>query len=144
MSLIQYRNCPHCGHGTWQEFVSLLPPAPSYWRCRECGDRRDAKRVSLGDEVLLPVGRIQTERACADVYLVDIGRGGARLRLPSEFPIPLTVGDRLLFNAKLQPFGELSRSLPATVRWRQGTDCGIAFARPLDLSDNDIMRIVKH
>lgn len=144
MALIELKKCPHCGHNTWQEFVSLSPPASSYWRCRECGERREAPRVCVGDDAILHRARIQTQITCANVCIVDISRSGARLRFDPDFPLTLAVGDRVLFNAQLQPFGELSHYLPAVVRWEKGKECGIALERPLSMAMADIMCIIKN
>jgi len=144
MPLLELRKCAHCGRNTWQEFNSLPPPARSYWQCRECGEQKEVPPVSCDVTQLLRRARIQTRDACADVHIVQITRKGAHLRLDPDFPIHLQVGDRLLFNAHLQPFGELAHYLPATVRWEKDHDCGITFARPLSLPLGGIMCIIKN
>jgi hypothetical protein len=144
MALIEYRHCPHCGKTTWQEFVPQLSSACSYWRCRDCGDRRKAKRISISDSDLLHRGRLQTEMTCADVFIVDISRSGAKLRLDEEMPISLHLDQTVLFNPQLQPFGELAQYIPSLVRWMDGPEFGLLFPRPLTISTGDIMRIVKN
>jgi len=144
MSLIELKRCPHCGKTTWQEFVPQAPPAPSYWRCRDCGDRRDAERVCVGQSALLNRGRVQTEQVCADVLIVDISRRGAKLRCDEDLPVTVRMGERVLFNPQLQPFGELARYQPSIVRWISNGEFGISFEHPLSVSSNDIMRIVKN
>jgi len=144
MALIEMKRCPHCGRNTWQEFVPISPPAPSYWRCRECGERREAPRVCVPDDALLHRGRVQTQTMCMDVCIVNISRGGARLRYDPEVGQTPFIGERLLFNAQLQPFGELSRYRPSTVRWCKNAEFGLAFDHPLSLSVPDIMCIIKH
>lgn len=143
MALIELKKCPHCGRNTWQEFVPLSPPAASYWRCRECGDHRDAPRVCVPTDALMHRGRVQTQTMCMDVCIVNISRGGARLRYDPGVGAAPAPGDKLLFNAQLQPFGELSRYLPGTVRWSNGTEFGLSFDRPLSLAVADIMCIIK-
>jgi hypothetical protein len=143
MALIIQKRCAHCGRGTWQEFVAMTPPAPSFWRCRECGERREAPRVMVSENTLLHRGRIQAKAFCAEVSILDIGPGGAKLRLDPDIPNPLSVGERLLFNALLQPFGELSRYLPGAIRWEKGQAFGLAFAHPLSLPADDISCIIK-
>ncbi|EHJ49641.1 type IV pilus assembly PilZ [Solidesulfovibrio carbinoliphilus subsp. oakridgensis] len=144
MALIEFKRCPHCGKTTWQEFVPQAPPAPSYWRCRDCGDRRDARRISVGQSALLNHGRIQTDQLCADVLIVDISPRGAKLRSDEEMPVVVREGERLLFNPQLQPFGELARYHPSIVRWIRDGDFGVHFERPLAMASVDIMRIVKN
>lgn len=144
MALIEMKTCPHCGRHAWQEFVPKAAPACSFWRCRECGNRREARRLCLDQSALLPRSRIQTEHLCTDVLLVDIGRMGARLRCPEGRPIPLHPDERVLFNPHLQPFGELSRYTAAIVRWIRSPDFGVRFAHPLSASSSEIMRIVKN
>lgn len=144
MALLEMKKCAHCGHNTWQEFVPLSPPAPSYWRCRECGERREAARVCLCEHDLLHQGRIQTETACLNVCIVNISQNGACLRLDDDAQLPARTGDQLLFNAQLQPFGELSQYQRATVRWLRGQDFGLHFDRPLSLTSTDLRRIIKN
>ena len=144
MALIEFKRCPHCGKPTWQEFVPQAPPAVSYWRCRDCGDRRDATRVSVANGALLSRGRVQTEHMCADVLIIDISRRGVRVRCDEDLPITVHLGQRLLFNPQLQPFGELAHYLPGLVRWIRGMEFGICFEQPLSISTSDIMRIVKN
>jgi rubredoxin len=144
MALIEFKRCPHCGKTSWQEFVPQAPPAPSYWRCRDCGDRRDAKRISVGQSSLLNHGRIQTDHLCADVLIVDISPRGARLRPDEDMAVTVREGDRLLFNPQLQPFGELARYHPSVVRWVREDEFGIHFERALAMASGDIMRIVKN
>ena len=74
-----------------------------------------------------------------DVCIVNISRGGARLRYDPEVGQTPFIGERLLFNAQLQPFGELSRYRPSTVRWCKNAEFGLAFDHPLSLSVPDIM-----
>ncbi len=144
MALIEFKRCPHCGKATWQEFVPQAPPADSYWRCRDCGERRDAERISVGSGALLHRGRVQTEEICADVLIVDISRRGARLRSDADLPVRVYLGQRLLFNPQLQPFGELAHYQAGIVRWQNGDEFGICFERALALSSLDITRIVKN
>ncbi len=144
MALLEFKRCPHCGKTTWQEFVPQAPPAPSYWRCRDCGDRRDAARISVGSGAVLNRGRIQTDTVCADVLLVDISRRGVRLRSHDDLPVTVHLGQRVLFNPQLQPFGELAHYHAGIVRWANGDEFGICFERPLDISTDDITRIVKN
>ncbi|WP_428566752.1 MAG: PilZ domain-containing protein [Solidesulfovibrio sp. DCME] len=144
MALIEFKRCPHCGKPTWQEFIPQAPPALSYWRCRDCGERRDAERISVGNGALLNRGRVQTEEVCADVLIVDISRRGARLRCHEDLPVRVHLGQRLLFNPQLQPFGELARYQAAIVRWLKNDEFGICFERPLAVSHLDITRIVKN
>ena len=77
MALLEYKRCPHCGKVTWQEFIPQAPPASSYWRCRDCGDRRDALRISVGNGAELNRGRVQTEEICADAAVSVFCRRGA-------------------------------------------------------------------
>jgi len=100
--------------------------------------------VCVPDDALLHRGRVQTQTICMDVCIVNISRGGARLRYDPEVGQAPAVGERLLFNAQLQPFGELSRYRPSTVRWSKDTEFGLAFDHPLSLSVPDIMCIIKH
>lgn len=144
MSLIEYKRCPHCGKITWQEFIPQAPPAASYWRCRDCGDRRTAERISVGDAAGLTRGRLQTEAVCADVIIVDISPRGVRLRSDDNLPVHVAMGQRVLFNPQLQPFGALAHYQAGIVRWLHGEEFGICFEHPLPLSNLDIMRIVKN
>lgn len=144
MALIRNRQCPHCGKTTWQEFVPRADADASYWLCRDCGDRRTAQRVSLGQAALLHRGRLQTARICADVLILDISRTGARLHRDEDMPIDIQAEQELLFNPKLQPFGELAQYIPSVVRWIEGETFGLSFLRPLTLSPGDILRIVKN
>lgn len=143
MPLLESRNCPHCGGNTWQEFISEPPPASSYWRCRKCGGQIEIPPVSYDVSQLLSRGRVQTRDICVDAHVVNITREGAHIRFDPETAIPLRPGDRLLFNAHLQPFGELAHYLPATVAWIQGQDCGVTFVRPLSFPPGHIACIVK-
>lgn len=144
MSLLEFSRCSHCGKVTWQEFVTQIHPGSSYWRCRDCGERRNAARICVGDDATLNPGRIQTSQLCANVLVVDISRLGARLRAEADSPVAVRRGDRLLFNPQLQPFGELAHYHGAIVRWINGTDFGIGFERPLRISEGDMTRIIKH
>ncbi|MFP5259270.1 MAG: PilZ domain-containing protein [Acidobacteriota bacterium] len=144
MALIEYRRCSHCGKTTWQEFVPQADPTASYWRCRDCGDRRAAKRVCLARNALLHRGRIETGRTCAAVCIIDISPDGARLSLDEDMPVEIRTNQALRFNPQLQPTGELSQYLPAIVRWTRGLEFGLAFARPLSLPSGDIRCIVKN
>lgn len=144
MALIEYRRCPRCGKTTWHEFTPQSPPAASYWRCRDCGERRDAARVSVGFGAQLNRGRVQTEYLCADVFIVDISRLGARVRCDEMLPVAVHMGQRVLFNPRLQPFGELAHYQPGLVRWIREMEFGLCFERPLSLSNADILRIVKN
>ncbi len=144
MALLEFKRCSHCGKTTWQEFTPQAPPAPSYWRCRDCGDRRDAKRVCCGEGAGLNHGRVQTDRICADVLIVDISPRGARLRPDEDVPVTVYEGERLLFNPQLQPFGELAHYHPCLVRWVRDGEFGVSFEQPLSLAARDIMRIVKN
>jgi DNA-directed RNA polymerase subunit RPC12/RpoP len=144
MALLEYKRCSHCGKTTWQEFIPQAPPASSYWRCRDCGDRRDALRISVGNGAELNRGRVQTEEICADVLIVDISRRGARLRCDDDLPVRVSLGQRLLFNPQLQPFGELAHYQSGVVRWIRDNEFGICFERPLAVSPGDITRIVKN
>lgn len=144
MALIEHRHCPHCGKSAWHEFVPQADPAGSYWRCRDCGERRTAKRVHLGQAALLHRGRVQTRRTCAAVLIIDISRDGAKLCLDEDMPLVVRVDQPLLFNPLLQPTGELAQYQPAIVRWTQGMEFGLAFERPLALSPGDIRRVVKN
>lgn len=144
MALIEYRQCSHCGKITWQEYVPQVCSDQSYWLCRDCGDRRSAKRICVGDSALLHRGRLQTEGTCADVLIIDISRNGAKLRLDDEMPITIRCDQVVLFNPKLQPFGELAQYIPCLVRWVDGAEFGLLFKRPLALASGDIMHIVKN
>lgn len=144
MALIEFKRCPQCGKTTWQEFIPQAPPALSYWRCRDCGDRREAVRVSVGNGAQLYRGRVQTEDVCADVLIVDISRRGARLRCHDDLPVRVSMGQRILFNPQLQPFGELAHYQAGFVRWIHGDEFGICFEHSLSLSPSDITRIVKN
>ncbi len=144
MSLLELKKCHHCGKHTWQEFVPQAPPGCSFWRCRDCGDRRTAMRVSVGETALLNRGRLQTEHVCADVLILDISPTGARLRCDEDVPVSVRPGEQVLFNPQLQPFGELAHYIPSLVRWSKGLEFGIRFNRSLTLSASDIMRIVKN
>jgi len=144
MALLEHRHCPHCGKSAWQEFVPELDPADSHWRCRECGERRSAKRVNLGRAALLHRGRALINRTFAAVLIVDISRDGARLRQDEDMPITVAADQRLLFNPQLHPTGELAQYLPAVVRWTQGLEFGLEFDRPLALSPGEMGRIVKN
>jgi DNA-directed RNA polymerase subunit RPC12/RpoP len=144
MALLEYRNCPRCGHSTWQEFTPLADADSSYWRCRDCGDRRAAKRVRIDETALLHRGRLQTATVCADVLIRDISRDGARLCLDEDMPVELAVDQTVAFNPQLQPFGELAHYIPSVVRWIKGYEFGLLFTRPLAISSGDIRRIVKN
>jgi DNA-directed RNA polymerase subunit RPC12/RpoP len=144
MALIEFRHCPCCGRATWQEFIPLADAASSYWRCRDCGDRRMAKRICIGETALLHRGRLQTAVACADVLILDISRDGARLRLAEDAAIRVAPDQALSFNPQLQPFGELAQLIPSIVRWVREPDFGLLFTRPLTLSASEIRRIVKN
>ncbi|MHC1788612.1 PilZ domain-containing protein [Solidesulfovibrio sp.] len=144
MALIKHRQCPHCGKTTWQEFVPQADSDRSYWLCRDCGDRRMAERVSLGQTALLHRGRVQTRRTCATVLILDISRSGARLHRDEDMPVEIHTDLELLFNPQLQPFGELAQYIPSIVRWIEGETFGLSFLRPLALSPGDILRIVKN
>ncbi|EFL49411.1 type IV pilus assembly PilZ [Solidesulfovibrio fructosivorans JJ]] len=144
MALIEFKRCPHCGKPTWQEFIPQAPPAASYWRCRDCGDRRDAKRIRVGNGALLNHGRLQTEHLCADVLIIDISRRGTRVCCDEDLPITVHMDQRVLFNPQLQPFGELAHYQPGFVRWIRDMEFGICFEHPLSLSTSDITRIVKN
>ena len=144
MALLEHRNCPHCGKAAWQEFVPQADPAASHWRCRDCGERRAAKRVHLGRAAVLHRGRVQTPRVCAAVLIIDISRDGAKLCQDEDMPFTVAADQRLLFNPQLHPTGELAQYLPATVRWTQGAEFGLEFDRPLAVSPGEIRRIVKN
>jgi|GEM_PF-3972993 len=144
MPLLESRKCPHCGCNTWQEFISSPPPTPSHWRCRKCGGQIAVPPVSCNISQLLCRGRVQTRDLSTDVHVVAINREGAQLRFDPETTMQLQEGDRLLFNAHLQPFGELAHYLPATVSWMRGRDCGITFVRPLSVPPGDITYIIKN
>ena len=144
MALLEYRQCPHCGKTTWQEYVPQVSSANSYWRCRDCGDRRTAKRICVADAALLHRGRLQAEGVCADVLIVDISRTGAKLRLDEETPVALKRDQSVLFNPKLQPFGELAQYIQCVVRWTDGSAFGLVFNQPLTISSSEIMCIVKN
>jgi hypothetical protein len=144
MALIEFKGCSHCNKATWQEFVTQSSPAGSYWRCRECGERRDAMRISLSPGCWYTRGRVQIEDVCADVFILNISRTGARLRGYDCHPIQVHMGAHLLFNPKLQPFGELAHFHPGIVRWKKAPEFGICFEEPLPLPACDITRIVKN
>lgn len=144
MSLIEFKRCSSCNKPTWQEFVTLASPACSYWRCRECGEHHDAPRINLSPGCWYTRGRVQIEDVCADVFILDISRTGARLRGYDRRPIQVHMGEHLLFNPKLQPFGELAHFHPGIVRWKKDPEFGICFEEPLPLPACDIARIVKN
>ena len=144
MALLEHRHCPHCGKAAWQEFVPQADPAGSHWRCRDCGERRTATRVSLGRTALLHRGRVQTNRICAPVRIIDISREGARLCQDEDMPFTVAVEQRLLFNPLLHPTGELAQYLSAVVRWIEGIEFGLEFDRPLALPPGEIRHIVKN
>lgn len=44
MPLLQQRLCLKCGKETLHEFVSKIPFKYSYWKCRECDEKRKFKK----------------------------------------------------------------------------------------------------
>lgn len=143
MALIESRRCPACGRTSWQEYVPQLASASSYWRCRDCGNRRQAERITIEENALLGRSRLQADRLCADVHLVDICRRGVRVRCGQRVLAALSMEQHVLFNPQLQPFGELARFLPGVVRWMKEKECGICFTCPLSLAAADIRCILK-
>ena len=143
MPLVELRKCAECGKTAWHELVDRGPPAPCYWRCRACGDRRSAKRVAFCAEDALHRGHVQTQHQAAEVYIVDISVHGARLRFVEDDGFPVAEKDQILFNAGLRPVGPLAEFHMAAVRWVDGGDFGIAFNNPLSASPSDLSCVLK-
>ena len=131
MPLVELRKCTECGTTAWHELEDRGPPAPCYWRCRECGERRLAKRISLSDDYALHRGHVQTQSQAAAVHIIDISVLGARLRFVAGEGFPVVHRDKILFNARLQPVGPLGVFHMATVRWVKNNEFGIAFQEAL-------------
>ena len=81
MPLVELKKCPECGATTWHELVDHGPPAPCYWRCRTCGERRAARRIQLSQDHALHRGHVQKPTSAAQVQILDLSVLGARLRL---------------------------------------------------------------
>ena len=143
MPLVELRKCAACGKSAWHELVDRGPPAPCFWRCRECGERRSAKRVSFCADDALHRGHVQTRHQAAEVHIIDLSELGARLRFVEAKGFPVAEHDKILFNAGLQPVGPLGEFRMATVRWVEDDEFGIAFEKPLFTSPNDLSCVVK-
>ena len=143
MPLVELRKCAECGRTAWHELVDQGPPAPCSWRCRECGDRRSAKRVCLSDDHALHRGHVQTQNQAAAVHILDLSVLGARLRFVAGDGFPVAKRDKILFNAGLQPVGPLGEFHLATVRWTANDEFGIAFQKALFASAADLSCVVK-
>ena len=143
MPLVELKKCNECGKTGWHELVDHGPPAPCYWRCRECGERRAAKRIQFSEDDALHRGHVQKPTSAAQVQIIDLSVLGARLRLTGEEDFMVQKKDRLLFNAGLQPVGPLGVFHPATVRWVKDDEFGIAFQKPLFASAADLLCMVK-
>jgi len=143
MPLVKLNKCTACGNTTWHEMVDCGPPGPCSWRCRDCGDRRAAKRVALSDDYALHEGHVQTQTRSAAVRIVDISVLGARLRFADDGGFPLSRSDKILFNAALQPVGPLGVFHLSTVRWVEGNEFGIAFQKPIFASAADLACVVR-
>lgn len=143
MPLMQHRLCNKCGKTSWHELVDRGAPGPCYWCCRECGERRAAKRVVLSEDHALHRGHVQTQNHAAQVHILDINVLGARLRFVADDGFPVARSDTILFNAGLQPVGPLGVFHLATVRWVKDADFGIAFKKPLFASAADLACVVR-
>lgn len=141
MPLVQYTTCSQCDRLTWHEFVDD-GVRDCAWVCRECGDRRTTRRVTLSPQCALHRAKLQTDTLAREVMVLDLSVLGARLEIDDESPMPCR-GDMVLFNPKLQPVGPLGDFHRAKVRWVQGSECGVAFERAIFASASDLRRIVK-
>ena len=144
MPLLKHATCSECGKTAWHEFVARGAAGECCWVCRECGNQRSAPRVSLGPQYGKRQGKIQTSTASNEVNIVNLSVLGARLELVEEEVLQLKRGDRILFNAKLQPVGPLGEYRRATVRWTKGSEIGVAFTPPILASASDLTRIIKN
>lgn len=143
MPLVELKKCPECGATTWHELVDHGPPAPCYWRCRTCGERRAARRIQLSQDHALPRGHVQKPTSAAQVQILDLSVLGARLRLTDEERFAVRPKDRVLFNAGLQPVGPLGVFHEATVRWVRGDEFAVAFDKPLCACAADLLCMIK-
>lgn len=98
---------------------------------QDYSERRFYERIHLlayatGKGCLLDstLGRIKAS-------LVDIGNGGARVRVDSA--LALERGHELRFSLDCVQAKGLLQNLLATVRWQAGQDLGIRFETPLGL-----------
>lgn len=143
MPLVQYTTCAQCDRLTWHEFVDRGPLGDCAWVCRECGDRRSARRVTLTPDCACHRGKLQTDAVAREVLVRDLSVLGARLEFEDDQEMPCR-GDVVLFNPKFQPVGPLGVFHRAKVRWVSGCECGVAFERAIFASADDLRRIVKH
>lgn len=144
MAVVISHKCSACRRQTWHVFEPRLLPGASFWKCRECGNRRFVARSVLDPSALRHRSRVQTEHACFDAFLEDLSGNGAKLRLPDDATASLQTGQHIFVNPQLHPSGPLSRQHPATIRWVSGREFGVSFDTPLPLSDADIPRIIKN
>lgn len=98
---------------------------------QEHTDRRHYERIHLLAHARDKCCRLVFDQGSLKASLVDIGNGGARVRI--EEPPPLTQGRALRFSLECAHAKGLLQEIEATVRWMSGQDMGIRFEIPLGL-----------
>lgn len=143
MPIIKFDVCPDCGMKTWHEQVCYGTSGQMYWTCRGCGNKRECHRLSIDSGGVGVIGKIQIGMKSHAVVIENISRRGARLRVMNNDCPSVKPDDIILFNPKLQPFGQLGSYVQAMVRWVSDRDFGILFKNPLFGSDDELVRVIK-
>ena len=93
-------------------------------------DRRFYERIHLLAHARDKRCRLDCAQGSYQASLVDIGNGGARVRVGNS--LELATGHELRFSLECPGAGAL-QGVVATVRWLAGEDLGIQFETPLGL-----------
>ena len=103
-------------------------------------ERRQYGRLNLlaygqGKTCTLELGGVRCQ-----CDLIDISAGGARVK---HQPPPALPGDKeLVFTVDKIDDGGLLQRLPATVRWRNGSELGIQFDTSLEVAIVTLQKLV--